>query len=294
MPDSNDQPYAAWIGREMRAVDRLDEGLAARWFATFSLNDRGRPQRIMPQGIHFALCTPDAPTAALGEDGHPARDENADTFLPPFPQFVSEPRRMWASSKIEFRAPLTIGAAIERTSSIASIAEKEGGSGKLAFVNVEQETRANGTLSVLETQTLVYRDAAAPDGPLSPPKLGEGTFDPGKWDGRRVLSPDPRLLFRYSALTFNTHRIHYDAPYAREVERYRGLVVHGPLTASLLLQLAASELGENVLRTFEFRGLSPAIACEPLHLVMRTKEGGYELGAFADDGRHVMRASCKI
>ena len=103
------------------------------------------------------------------------------------------------------------------------------------------------------------------------------------------------MLFRYSALTFNTHRIHYDAPYARNVERYRGLVVHGPLTASLLLQLAAGELGNNAFKSFEFRGVSPAIANETLHLVTRKgDEGAYEIGAFADDGRKVMSAKARI
>jgi 3-methylfumaryl-CoA hydratase len=280
--------FEAWIGRESRAKDRLDEGLAARWLATFDL---ARPHpAIMPQGVHFALCTPQAPTATLGEDGHPARDDSPDSFLPPFPM----PRRMWASSKIAFHAPIAIGAVIERTSSIASVSEKSGGSGRLAFVDVEHQTRANGTLAVIETQTLVYREAAAPDAPLSPPPPGEGRFDPAGWDAHRSLTPDARLLFRYSALTFNTHRIHYDEPYAQGIERYRGLVVHGPLTASLLLQLAATELGENRLRSFAFRGLSPAIAGEPLHLVMRKREAGYDLAAFAEDGRQVTQASAAV
>ncbi|MFN4037876.1 MAG: MaoC family dehydratase N-terminal domain-containing protein [Erythrobacter sp.] len=280
--------YDAWIGRETRATDRLDEGLATRWLATFDL-PRPHPA-IMPQGIHFALCTPDAPTAKLGEDGHPARDESADSFLPPFPM----PRRMWASSKMQFVAPIAIGAVIERVSRVESVSEKSGGSGRLAFVDVEHLTKANGNIAVIETQTLVYREAAAPDAPLSPPLPGEGAFDPAGWDAHRSLTPDARLLFRYCALTFNTHRIHYDAPYASEVERYRGLVVHGPLTASLLLQLAARELGENSLRTFQFRGLSPAIAGEPLHLVMRKGDTGYELAAFADDGRQVTAASAAL
>jgi len=279
--------WDAWIGREQRAKDRLDEGLAGRWLATFDL-DQGAA--ILPQGIHFALCTPDAPTTALGEDGHPARDDSADSFLPPFPM----PRRMWASSAIRFIASIARGAVIERISRVASISQKEGGSGKLAFVDVEHETHANGTLSVRETQTLVYREAAALDAPLSPPDLSDAQFDPSDWEAHRPITPDPRLLFRYSALTFNTHRIHYDAPYARDVERYRGLVVHGPLTASLLLQLAARELGENRLRHFEFRGVSPAIAGEPLHLVMRKSDDGFDMAAFADDGRLVTKARAAI
>ncbi|MEM6267603.1 MAG: MaoC family dehydratase N-terminal domain-containing protein [Pseudomonadota bacterium] len=280
--------WQLWVGREDYAHDRLDEAFASRWLAAFNLSD---PQpALMPQGVHFALCTPEAATSALGEDGHPARIDSDTSFLPPIPM----PRRMWASSKIEFHAPLAVGAAIERTSRIVSISQKQGGSGSLAFVNVEHETRADDALSVQETQTLVYREAAPADAPLSPPETGAATFDPSAWSAAREIAPDPRLLFRYSALTFNTHRIHYDLPYAREIERYRGLVVHGPLTASLLLQLAASELGENQLRQFEFRGMSPAIAGEPLHLVMRANEGGYELGAFAGDGRHVMKAQAAL
>jgi 3-methylfumaryl-CoA hydratase len=280
--------FSAWVGRETSAKDRLDDALAARWLATFDL-PKPHPA-IMPQGIHFTLCTPQAPTATLGEDGHPARDDSPNSFLPPFPM----PRRMWASSKIAFYAPIAIGAVIERRSKVTGVSEKAGGSGRLAFVDVEHVTRANGTVAVIETQTLVYREAAAPDAPLSPPPPGEERFDPAGWDAHRALTPDARLLFRYSALTFNTHRIHYDAPYAEQVERYRGLVVHGPLTASLLLQLAAQELGANRLRTFSFRGLSPAIAGEALHLVMKKGEAGYDFAAFADDGRQVTQASASL
>ena len=106
-----------------------------------------------------------------------------------------------------------------------------------------------------------------------------------------MLMPSESLLFRFSALTFNSHRIHYDLPYAQNEERYRGLVVHGPLTATLLLDLARRELGDNALASFSFRGLSPAIADEALHLMMREEDGAIELAAFADDGRHVMAAS---
>lgn len=277
--------FDAWIGRETRSTDRLDEGLAARWLATFDLPHT--KQGVMPQGIHFALCTPDASTARLGEDGHPRRDDSPDSFLPPFPM----PRRMWASSAIEFRAPLEIGSTITRKSRVASISEKEGSSGKLAFVDVEHETLADGASAVLETQTLVYREAAPEDAPLSPPEIGDDGFDHTPWSSYHVTRPDSRLLFRFSALTFNTHRIHYDARYARDIERYRGLVVHGPLTASLLLQFAAREVGENALTRFAFRGVSPAIADEALILAMRQCGERWELGAYAGDGRQVMKAS---
>ncbi len=277
--------FAEWIGREARAVDRLDTALAARFYATFDLPPPG--SAIMPQGIHLCLCTPTTPTRQLGRDGHPERDMNAASFLPPFPL----PRRMWAASAITFHAPLAIGATIERVSRIAAIREKEGASGPLAFVDVSHETQADGALAISEMQTLVYREAAAPDAPLSPPEPDAERFDKSEWDAHTALTPDTRLLFRYSALTFNTHRIHYDVPYARGEERYRGPVVHGPLTASLLLQLAARELGGNRLARFAFRGVSPAVTGDLLHLAMRKADDDFELGAFASDGRAVMKAN---
>ena len=280
--------WADWIGREQRAADRLEPGLAARWHATF---DHGAPaSTAMPQGIHFCLCTPEAPTARLGPDGHPLREDDPASFLPPIPL----PRRMWASSDIEFRAPMTIGATIERTSRVVSITPKSGSRGEMVFVEIDHETSADGKLAVRERQSAVYLEALAPDAPLSPPAPSPEVFDPQAWDLHRQLVPDTRLLFRYSALTFNTHRIHYDAPYALEQERYRGLVVHGPLTASLLLQLAAERFGENRLAQFGFRGVSPAIAGEALHLVLRGAGDDIELAAFAGDGRQVTKASARL
>lgn len=275
--------WSGWIGRESRAEDRLDEALARGWLATF---DRDAPaDGTMPQGVHWCLCTPEAATGALGEDGHPRRDI-ADAFLPPIPL----PRRMWAASEVAFLAPLPIGAAVERVTRIAGIEEKTGSSGPLAFVTLAHETFADGNLAVRETQTLVYREAAAAGAPLSPPPATGGAFDPAEWQVHDALVPQPPLLFRYSALTFNSHRIHYDLPYAREIERYRGLVVHGPLMATLLLNLAAEWLGDNALARFAFRALSPAIAGEPLHLALREREQAIELGTFADEGRQVVRA----
>ncbi len=281
--------WQPWIGREALAEDVLGESLARRWCAAFDL---ALPEDgVMPQGIHFCLCTPDAPTGALGEDGHPLRDDSPQSFLPPVPL----PRRMWASSSIAFHAPLAIRQRIARRSRILSVEEKSGRSGAMVFVEVEHETQGDGALAVREVQTLVYREAAAPDAPLQPPAPATaGTFAPDAYDVHRTIVPDPRLLFRYSALTFNTHRIHYDAPYATKVERYRGIVVHGPLTASLLLQLAARTVGENRLRHFAFRGLSPAIADEPLHLVARHDDNGLALAAFAADGRQVTEASARL
>ena len=277
--------WAAWIGREERRADRVDPAACARWLATL---DRAAPEgHAVPQGYHWGLCLPDAPTAALGADGHPTRDETPASFLPPIPQ----PRRMWASSKVAFVAPLRVGETVERRSRIASITAKTGASGPLVFVEIEHETHGAGGLAVRETQSLVYRDPPPASSAPAPPSPGESHFDPAGWDAHRALVPTEPLLFRFSALTFNSHRIHYDAPYARDEEGYRGLVVHGPLTATLLLDLARQELGENALKTFEFRGVSPAICGEMLHLVLRSNAAAYELGAYAADGREVMRAS---
>ena len=277
--------WQSWIGREEQRSDRTDPGLFTRWCATL---DRPAPaDGLVPQGFHWCLCTPDAPTAQLGPDGHPRRDDSPESFLPPVPL----PRRMWASSKVEFLALLKVGEAVTRTSRVGAVTEKTGGSGTLVFVDVLHETCGAAGLAVREVQSLVYRGPAAPGTPPAPPPLGEGQFDPTGWDQHRVIEPDAPLLFRFSALTFNSHRIHYDAPYATGEEGYRGLVVHGPLTATLLLDLAQRTLGDNALKTFAFRGMSPAVADEPLHLVMRGSGDAIELGALAADGRQVMSAS---
>jgi 3-methylfumaryl-CoA hydratase len=278
-----------WIGRSEERRDRAGQALTARWLATF---DRAAPaDGTLPQGFHWCLCTPDAPTSTLGPDGHPLRDEGPDSFLPPLPHL---PRRMWASSAVEFLAPMQVGAAVRRLSTVEAIEAKSGGSGELVFVTVKHETFAGEVLAVREMQSLVYRGAAPADAPLNPPPPAGDRFDPEGWDAHRVLAPSEALLFRYSALTFNSHRIHYDLPYARDVERYRGLVVHGPLTATLLLDLARRELGDNALRSFAFRGISPAICGEMLHLVLRSKDAAFELGAFAEDGRQIAAATATV
>ena len=277
--------WSAWIGREETRRDRVNPGHLARWLATFDRDSPG--DGAVPQGFHWCLCLPDAATGSLGPDGHPLRDDSPASFLPPLPQ----PRRMWASSKVEFLAPLRAEQAIERRSRVKAITEKSGSSGSLVFVEIAHEMVADGTLAVREVQTLVYRDPPPPGSPSSPPPLGDGRFDPVAWDTVREVVPGEALLFRYSALTFNSHRIHYDLPYATEQEGYRGLVVHGPLTASLLLDLARRELGDNALAKFAFRGVSPAICGEMLNLALRRNENGWELGAFASDGRQVMSAS---
>lgn len=280
--------WDSWVGRKTAQTDMVTAEHLQRWYATLDLPPSF--ENPVPQGYHFCLCLPEARSDALGEDGHPLRDNDPDNIYPPFPL----PRRMWAGSAIEFLRPLNFPDTVERESEIASVSVKEGRSGTLAFTDISHSLWAGGKEAIRETQTLVYRDAADPEAPLTPPPPGDAHFDSSEWSTHRTITPDPRLLFRYSALTFNTHRIHYDAPYARDVERYRGLVVHGPLTASLLLQMAGERFGENRLASFAFRGVSPAIAGEPLHLVMRGEGEAIELGAFAADGRQVTKASATL
>lgn len=280
--------YDAWIGREERRGDRIEPAALARWLATL---DRDWPAGdAVPQGYHWCLGVPDAATAALGPDGHPRRDDSPASFLPPIPQT----RRMWASSTVEFVRPLVASEAVERRSRVARITAKQGGSGALVFVEVEHATHGADGVAVRELQSLVYRDSPPAGSPAVPPPPGEGRFDPGGWDAHRALTPAEPLLFRYSALTFNSHRIHYDLAYARGEEGFRGLVVHGPLTATLLLDHARREFGDNALLRFAFRGMSPAICGETLHLVLRRKDAEVELGAFAADGRAVMSATAAL
>lgn len=275
--------WDAWIGRQETRQDILTPGLLARFNAML---DRTTLPTV-PQGVHWCLGLPDAPTADLGEDGHPLRDDSLSSFLPPVPL----PRRMWASSEVHFLAPLCVGAQVHRTSTIGTITEKTGSTGPLIFVEIAHQTCAGSQLLIEETQRIVYREAssAAPT-----PRPADQTPDLEDWQWHRLIQPSPPLLFRYSALTFNSHRIHYDLPYATDSEHYRGLVVQGPLMATLLLDLAAREWGDNRLSRFAFRGQSPAIAGEPLHLVGKQDGETLRLAALGGDGRIVMSAEARL
>jgi 3-methylfumaryl-CoA hydratase len=272
--------WDAWIGRTQVQSDVLTPAMLTRFRVTLDSMDEGG---IAPQAVHWCLCTPEAATAMLGADGHPIRSDAPGSFLPPIPL----PRRMWASSTLEFHAPIAVGQSVERRSTVASITEKTGGSGTLVFAEIDHQTLADGVLAVQERQTLVYREASA----APPAPLGEGEPDLAGWAWTCEITPGEALLFRYSALTFNSHRIHYDAPYAVNEERYRGLVVHGPLTATLLLDLVQRELGSNCLEQFAFRGQSPAFAGEAMHLVGKQDGNQIDMAALGSDGRVVMSAS---
>ena len=277
--------WEQWIGRSIEQHDVLTPAALARFRATIDSEARGD---IAAQAIHWCLCLPDAPTATLGPDGHPLRQDDPGSFIPPIPL----PRRMWAASDVRFLAPIAAGAAIARTSTIAAIKEKTGGTGQLMFVEIEHETRADEVPAVQERQTIVFR-APAPAAVPSPAPAAAGEPDLSDWTWRRDVVPGEAMLFRYSALTFNSHRIHYDLPYARDEEGYRGLVVHGPLTATLLLDLAQRELGANGLASFTMRAQAPAFVGETIHLVGRPAKDGWEMAAIGPDGRVIMAAEAR-
>ena len=272
-----------WIGRTQEATDIITPQLVKGLRATLFI-DIGEPKTgdAAPFTTHWCLAQPVAPASELGPDGHPARGG----FLPPVPL----PRRMWAGGQLEFLDSLRVGDTVTRSSKIVDVTQKTGSTGVLCFASVDHTITTPRGVAIRERQDIVYRDnppadakpAAAPAPKAAPPKASHSESH----------LADPVLLFRYSALTFNTHRIHYDADYVRDVEGYRGLVVHGPLMASLLLQLAAREMGENALRRFAFRALGPAIAGEELVFALARRDR-LELGVFAADGREVMRANAE-
>ncbi|WP_417595030.1 FAS1-like dehydratase domain-containing protein [Parasphingorhabdus sp.] len=272
--------WANWIGKSETRHDVITPGLLQRFCATI---DQPVTDDI-PQGLHWCLCLPDTPTAELAEDGHPAKGG----FLPPIPL----PRRMWASSSVSFDHPLQRGDEITRVSTVASIDEKSGKSGDLVFVAVDHETRVGELVAIRERQNIVYREPATIAEPASLPS--NETPDLSGWAWQQTILPTEPLLFRYSALTFNSHRIHYDRPYAMQEEGYPGLVVQGPLMATLLLNLAASELGANQLSSFSFRGQAPAFANAAIYFVGKQEGETITLAVFGQDGKEVMSAQAQV
>jgi 3-methylfumaryl-CoA hydratase len=200
----------------------------------------------LPALWHWLYFLPLHRQSEIGPDGHAKRGG----FLPPVPL----PRRMWAGSQFEFHKPLRVGDAITRVSTIQDVTEKSGRTGPLVFVKVRHEIRRqkDADVALTEFHDIVYREAAKPDDVAPPPKNAAAT---ATWQRKWV--PDDVLLFRYSALTFNGHRIHYDRRYVTEVEGYPGLIVHGPLIATLLLDLLRHQLPEAQVTRYEFRAVRP-------------------------------------
>lgn len=276
-------PYQQWIGRTESAqqviTDTPIQGMQAT-LGEFALPLVAAGQ--VPSLWHWLYFLERASWQKLAEDGHQQRGE----FLPP----VDLPRRMWAGSRVEFHHPLRTGVAGHRQSKIESIDQKEGKSGRLTFVSVQHEIFCADQLAIKEWQTIVYRDAPSPDSkPTGKPAPESAAFT-------EMITPDPLLLFRYSALTFNAHRIHYDRPYATETEGYPGLVVHGPLMATLLVNLLTKHYPKRVLTNFEFRGLKPVFDLAPFSVCANEPDadGTTDLWVADKEGDICVEAKAKL
>lgn len=246
-----------WIGKSQRIEDAMDLGHAARISATLGLPApaQGEP---LPALWHWCYFLEAAPMTALGTDGHPARGG----FLPP----ADNRNRMWAGGRVTFEGDLLAGVPAARTSTVSNIVEKQGKTGALLFVTVTHEVEQNGKRVILEEQDIVYR---AP----TPPKLvGTEPAPEAQWSD--TVDPTTTLLFRYSAITFNTHRIHYDEPYVTQEEGYPGLVVHGPMIATRMVQAFKQANPDARLEHLSYRGLRPLIAPREFFVQGRIEESG--------------------
>jgi 3-methylfumaryl-CoA hydratase len=237
---------AAWIGRTRTDAAVLDPDIARRFAAAVGVS-LDVAASFPPLG-HWAYFNDAVPPSELGPDGHPKRGG----FLPP----VELPRRMFASATFRFEAPLALGEPTELTQTIADVRSRSGRSGELVLVDVERRLSQGGALRLTETQTIVYREAGEP----TPPVQGTGVGEEGE-----LWLPGPVDLFRYSAATYNSHRIHYDQTYVRGEEGYPDLVVHGPFTAAKLCDLATRIVGAP-LKAFSFRALAPLFVNQPVRL----------------------------
>ncbi|WP_092497410.1 acyl dehydratase [Meinhardsimonia xiamenensis] len=260
--------------RAERIIDRMDPARAAALHAT--LGRMGPPpaegQALPPFWHHIHFWAPQPPEA-LGRDGHPRVGQG---LIPE----LGLPQRMWAGGRLEFHHPLVLGTPAERISVLEAVSEKQGRSGRLGFVTLRHEFRQEGRLCLVEWQDLVYRE------PVQARRAGPPPPQAPRDEVTRIERAfDAVTLFRYSALTFNGHRIHYDADYCREVEGYPGLVVHGPLLAQMLIDLASREAGP--LAAFRFRATAPLFAGERVAFC-RAADGG--LWARGPDGRLCMTA----
>ncbi|MFM0175007.1 HTD2 family dehydratase [Paraburkholderia sediminicola] len=245
--------------------------------------DREESGDSVPPLWHWLYFLPIAPMSEVGPDGHPKRGG----FLPPVPL----PRRMWAGGRLTFHAPLKVGEHATRTSTIANIEDKTGRSGRLVFVTVQHTIEAGGELKLEEEHDIVYRDAPQEGARPPQPQLApEGET----W--RRAIDADAVMLFRYSALTFNGHRIHYDYPYVTEVEGYPGLIVHGPLIATLLVDLVRREQPNATLQSFAFKAVRPTFAGQAFTVCGKPSADGklIELWAKDHEGYLTMRATAAI
>lgn len=238
-------PFRDWIGRSETSVDVVDESRASKMYATLNMTCPNpiRGQEL-PSLWHWMFFAPAVPFAQLGQDGHPERGG----FLPP----VDLPRRMWAGGRLEFFHKIKVGNEIRRISSIKDVVSKNGRTGEMVFVTVAHQILDDHGVLINEEHDIVYRDLVPEDAPAPRYKMAEASSE-----FSLDIFPNPVTLFRYSALTFNGHRIHYDRKYCIEEEGYPGLVFHGPLTATYLAQLLSSQSDNIELTGFRFRAIKP-------------------------------------
>jgi 3-methylfumaryl-CoA hydratase len=263
----------AWIGRSESVRDIVAAAPVEALAATLDYAPAPvDPGAVLPRLWHWLYFLPKHRQSEIGPDGHAKRGG----FLPPVPL----PRRMWAGSQFEFRAPIRVGDAITRTSTIDDVTSKEGRTGKLVFVKVRHEVRCNDARepALVEFHDIVYREAQKPEDVPPPPQHAP---ENAVW--QREIVPDDVLLFRYSALTFNGHRIHYDRRYVTEVEGYPGLIVHGPLIATLLLDLLRREQPNADVATFQFRAVRPIFDVNPFRVCGVPRADGKTVRLWAAD-----------
>jgi 3-methylfumaryl-CoA hydratase len=278
-----DDNLTDWIGRSETLRDAITAAPVRGLNATLD-----HPALAVENGMplfplwHWLYFLPQHRQSEIGPDGHAKRGG----FLPPVPL----PRRMWAGSQFEFRSPVRVGDAAERTSTIADVTTKEGRTGKLVFVKVRHELRCNGAAdpAIIEFHDIVYRDAKKP-GDVDPPPTAATK---GEW--QRTIVPDDVLLFRYSALTFNGHRIHYDRKYVTEVEGYPGLIVHGPLIATLLMDLVRRHAPDAQVATFRFKAVRPTFDPHPFKVNGRREGNEVKLWAQDHEGWLTMDATATL
>lgn len=271
-----------WINRSESSHDVATVAPLKALSATLDRDDIIDLGSEIPPCWHWLYLLLVPKQSEIGTDGHAKRGG----FLPPVPL----PRRMWAGSRIEFHAPIRAGQAIIRNSKILDVRLKEGRTGPLVFVHVEHQIRAEGQLAITEQHDIVYLDIPALGEPTP-----EGVLAPTDATWAREIHPDDVLLFRYSALTFNGHRIHYDRRYATQMEGYPGLIVHGPLIATLLLDLLRRSMPNAQVKTFTFKAVKPLFDIAPFKVCAR-KEGDttVKLWAVTPEGHIAMDASATL
>lgn len=261
-----------FIGKSQTASEVLDPARLMALSATLAVD---YDPQILPPFAHHIYFWHAEPPSKLGRDGHPAIGD----FIPN----LGLPRRMWAGGRLRFHAPIQVGQLAEKRTIIANVVEKTGRSGPLAFVTLRHEYSQNNVLCRTEEQDIVYREEASGKPQTPTHTMAETDED---WSVEHAFNPT--LLFRYSALTFNGHRIHYDRDYAKDTEGYAGLVTHGPLLAHLLMDQALKKLG--TLNEFEFRAASPLMDHEVATLCGKVDDVAQKLWIRAADGRLVMTA----